>query len=89
MYIRLKTIKGHKYAYLVQSTWISDKKTSNQKLVGYLGAVDKEKTKIKLNDILDKIRLTKKKKAEINKMLDKIRLDVLVTEKVSPLEVIL
>lgn len=40
-YIRTKKIKGKKYAYLVESRWDSEKKTSKQKVLEYLGSVDK------------------------------------------------
>ena len=40
-YIRTKKIKGKKYAYLVESQWDSEKKTSKQKVLEYLGSLEK------------------------------------------------
>lgn len=40
-YIRTKKIKGKKYAYLVESKWDKEKKTSRQKVLEYLGSVEK------------------------------------------------
>jgi hypothetical protein len=37
-YIRTKKIKGKKYAYLVESKWDKEKKTSKQKVLEYLGS---------------------------------------------------
>ena len=36
-YIRAKTVRGQRYLYLVQSKWNSQKQTSKQKIIKYLG----------------------------------------------------
>ena len=40
-YIRTKKIKGKKYAYLVESQWDKERKTSKQKVIEYLGSLDR------------------------------------------------
>ncbi len=40
-YIRTKIVKGNKYAYLVESRWDKEKKTSKQKVIEYLGSLEK------------------------------------------------
>ena len=40
-YIRTKIVKGKKYAYLVESRWDKEKKTSKQKVIEYLGSLEK------------------------------------------------
>ena len=40
-YIRTKIVKGNKYAYLVESQWDKEKKTSKQKVIEYLGSLEK------------------------------------------------
>jgi methanogenic corrinoid protein MtbC1 len=39
-FIRVKTIRGRDYAYLVESRWDAARKTSRQATIKYLGAVD-------------------------------------------------
>ena len=41
MYIREKTVKGNKYAYLVRSVWSREEKKSTQKTIMYLGRVER------------------------------------------------
>ena len=36
-YLRVKSIRGQKYLYLVKSTWDAKKKTSKQSIIKYLG----------------------------------------------------
>ena len=40
-YIRTKIVKGNKYAYLVESRWDKEKKTSKQRVIEYLGSLEK------------------------------------------------
>ena len=37
-FIRVKTIKGKQYAYLITNKWLKTKKMPKQKVVGYLGS---------------------------------------------------
>lgn len=51
-YIRLKSIKGRDYAYLVESVWDREEKQPKQVIIKYLGRVDK----ISIEDIPEEYR---------------------------------
>lgn len=81
MYIRVKTIKGQNYAYLVNSKWDKKRGTSKQKFGKYLGRIyspEKQynitlKDITKVQDIEDYIKTT-----DINQILkDVITVDLL------------
>ncbi|MYH04753.1 MAG: histidine kinase, partial [Cenarchaeum sp. SB0675_bin_21] len=40
VYLRVKKAKGVEYAYLVKSVWDSNKRTSKQIIIKYLGKLD-------------------------------------------------
>lgn len=51
-YIREKTVKGEKYLYLVKSIWNSERQTSQQEIVKYLGKT----SKVKKEDVPEEYR---------------------------------
>ncbi len=51
-YIRTKTIRGDKYLYIVKSVWDSERRTSRQKIIKYLGKADQ----VSLGDIPSEYR---------------------------------
>jgi methanogenic corrinoid protein MtbC1 len=83
-YIRIKTIKGIPYAYLVRSEWNKERASSIQHTIKYLGRSDS----IKINDIPVEYRndpkvlsflssLAYKDKARKESLLKKLRIDLL------------
>lgn len=83
-YIRIKTIKGIPYAYLVRSEWDKERASSIQHTIKYLGRSDS----IKINDIPEEYRndpkvlsflssLAYKDKARKESLLKKLRVDLL------------
>ena len=55
-YLRIKSIRGQKYLYLVKSTWDAKKKTSKQTIIKYLGI----ESDVSINDIPEDYRDSKK-----------------------------
>jgi len=51
-YIRTKTIRGDKYMYIVKSIWDSERQTSRQKIIKYLGKANQ----VSLSDIPSEYR---------------------------------
>ena len=55
-YLRVKSIRGQKYLYLVKSAWDAKKKTSKQTIIKYLGI----ESNVSINDIPSDYRDSKK-----------------------------
>ena len=55
-YLRVKSIRGQKYLYLVESAWDAKKKTSKQTIIKYLGI----ESDVSINDIPSDYRDSKK-----------------------------
>ncbi|MDC0330318.1 cobalamin B12-binding domain-containing protein, partial [Nitrosopumilus sp.] len=55
-YLRVKSIRGQKYLYLVKSAWDAKKKTSKQTIIKYLGI----ESDVSINDIPSDYRDSKK-----------------------------
>ena len=55
-YLRIKSIRGQKYLYLVKSSWDTKKKTSKQTIIKYLGI----ESDVTIDDIPEEYRNTKK-----------------------------
>jgi MerR family transcriptional regulator, light-induced transcriptional regulator len=55
-YLRVKSIRGQKYLYLVKSTWDAERKTSKQTIVKYLGI----QSNVSITDIPEDYRNSKK-----------------------------
>lgn len=55
-YLRIKAVKGEQYLYLVKSDWDSERKTSKQKIVKYLG----KKSSVTIEDIPKDYRNSKR-----------------------------
>ena len=55
-YLRVKSIRGQKYLYLVKSAWDAKKKTSKQTIIKYLGI----ESNVSINDIPNDYRDSQK-----------------------------
>ena len=55
-YLRVKSIRGQKYLYLVKSAWDAQKKTSKQTIIKYLGI----ESEVTLDDLPDEYRDSRK-----------------------------
>ena len=55
-YLRVKSIRGQKYLYLVKSSWDTKKKTSKQTIIKYLGI----ESDVTIDDVPEDYRNTKK-----------------------------
>jgi methanogenic corrinoid protein MtbC1 len=79
VYLRSKTIKGDQYLYLVKSVWDSEKSTSRQKIIKYLGkssTVTKDDLPPQYRDnknISSFFSLHKKKFEDLEKQITKFR----------------
>lgn len=55
-YLRVKSVRGQKYLYLVKSKWDAQKKTSKQTIIKYLGI----ESEVTLDDVPDEYRDSRK-----------------------------
>ena len=87
-YLRVKSIRGQKYLYLVKSAWDAKKKTSKQTIIKYLGI----ESDVSLSDIPEEYQTSKKiidyfmnqkyfQPTVQNEIVEKLQKDLLLTFK--------
>ena len=87
-YLRVKSIRGQKYLYLVKSAWDAKKKTSKQTIIKYLGI----ESDVSISDIPEEYQTSKKiidyfmnqkyfQPTVQNEIVEKLQKDLLLTFK--------
>ena len=87
-YLRVKSIRGQKYLYLVKSSWDTKKKTSKQTIIKYLGI----ESDVTINDVPEDYRNSEKisdyflnqkyfQPKVQNELIEKLQLDILTSLK--------
>ena len=87
-YLRVKSIRGQKYLYLVKSSWDAKKKTSKQTIIKYLGI----ESDVTINDVPEDYRNSEKisdyflnqkyfQPKVQNELIQKLQLDMLTSLK--------